>query len=1042
MQIVQDILSRNALSEPDGRLLLAYNIKADEVARLCRTLTMRVMARQVLESTARGFVLWASERIRTDFAGGQLSWEFVFDGLSLPHDRDLAIKLTELGLAAWRRPLRKSDNGNREFLYSLFAEGGLPDRAIAEGRRYRNVLLNLIREVEGEGTLAPAAAPLAAHRVLQDLPQVFRTDEQARLLSDLALSLIALREALPADLPEGAAESWLDANNPGWRMTLPLRLSPEALHELVRPALSAERGRGNATDALVERQLRRRTSDGSWIGVARVQDSALLPETLLGGIDRTWRLRLLTDGGSGFLGVPEPGGWRLMRNGGRGPVMLPLSPDEAVVLSVHANGRELGDVVLDAGFPGPDEAVSLWRPTEGAGPEIEVLVPLAGHGRTKNAKAFVLAPRGLTPSAAPGIEVGPAEPGPGGVLWAVSGQGRVRLGEQFVQLATGASEEEPRPYLQAFGRRLQGFSSINGTPVFLGPPAIMGAEGGGRSVSLARQLKYRVLPRLLGGQIVEWSPEDVVLARLRLVELPQDLNFRLIEVGQGRLCLEAEGVPAGLHLSLAAGEAKAQTIATAGRIELDLHCDQPQGLVSLRLSNPVIGASLDLIAVWPARSALLVDPDGHVLATNRRVSLAGLSGWRAALPPSGGSLQLRSANRGVRVAFRASGTVRLTSYSRVIDQALALENADGRINLRLVAGGQETPRLEIGRYDWTSDEAGPFRHLGAGTTHLQAICLDEPTRTASTDAAGRVDVAGWLGTEGGPWFIQGRSDLRGVMRPFVWSARPVPHTSREGRLEYYAKAWRVLMDAADDRGWDDLWTLIQSVRTAGDASALDQVQALARVPQAAVALLLRVTRDDRAAALALEADTPIWWPLVPCAAWESGLRVARENLLRRLQRARIDAVEANTIAAEGLRKMAGELVALRPELKGHLGRAMAATELPPLATDLRGNPIPLAVPAPRARLRTLAQEAARRLDAVPQGAGHLRATVIADDFGLSSEFAPLLHAPLVVAEVAAGRRDPLSSQDVLQMIALRATDTVWFDEALPAALSLALEFVS
>ena len=49
-----------------------------------------------------------------------------------------------------------------------------------------------------------------------------------------------------------------------------------------------------------------------------------------------------------------------------------------------------------------------------------------------------------------------------------------------------------------------------------------------------------------------------------------------------------------------------------------------------------------------------------------------------------------------------------------------------------------------------------------------------------------------------------------------------------------------------------------------------------------------------------------------------------------------------------------------------------------------------------------------------------------------------MQAPLVAAEVAAGLRAPLSLEDTLRLIALRAADPIWFDSALPSALSKAV----
>lgn len=1042
MQILHEILSRNGLAEPDARALHGYEITPDEHRRLEMLVQQRIRSGGLAAGAAQAFVLWAAEHIRTRFAGGILSWEFVFGGLGAaqPAYENLQ-RLVSAGLGAWKRPLRKGNAGHREFLYSLLAEGGLPDLAVAQAPRYRAVLFRLIAEIEAEGAMAAAMAEAAALRAVGDLPQVFRTGEQARLLAELAQAIVAARAALPQDLPEGSAECWLDAHRPGWRQTLPLRLSPVALNALIRPALEGARQQSPRTGQLVTRQLRRRADGAGWIGVAEIADAGLLPATLLPGVDAGLRLRLTADAAessASFLGVPTDSGWDLMRSAGRGAVTLPLSPDESVILAAHADGRALAEVVLDAGLPAPDEAPGLWRPADAQAAQPEALLPLSGRARTRAAQLFVLAGAGTPLEPGPGLVLGRPEAGPKGLVWPVSGRGLLRVGAHRIAVETGAEDDAPPVRLALLGKRLPGLSVAAGTPVHLGQPQILGAEGEGPLRYLEAAARLRPLPRLLGGRIVEWVENDLVLARTRLVILPADLRLDLRDRGGGLLRLDAQGLEPGWHLHLRAAGVVAQGLAGPdGRMTLDLRCAGQFGLVEIRIAEPDSGAVLELAGGCPTRGCLILDPSGRNLGTNRPLSRARLGGWRGLLPEAGGAVQLRQVSGGTRVAFPGGGMVRLSAYAGVIDQALAFEGADGRVNLRLVAGGMESCRLEIGRYDWCSDEAGPFRHLGTGRTRLHAVCLDDPARQATAEAEGRIDLAGWLGEERGLWFVQGVSDRQGVMRPFVWSARPQPNGSRDHRVQGYADDWTRLLDNPDDPGWSTAWELIAAVRGGGDAAALDQVQALARIPAAAVALVLVVPRADRAAALALETETPLWWPLVPCADWARAMDVARRRLVLRLAAIGSPEAETRRLATTALQRVAGEILTLRPELAAHLGQALAAAGEAPLALDGAGAPVPLAV-APT-RLRRLAQEAARRFDRLPDGVGRVEARALRPDFGLPDHMAPLLHAPFVVAEIAAGLRGGLTSGDNLQLIALRAADPAWFDAALPAALMMAKE---
>ena len=659
--------------------------------------------------------------------------------------------------------------------------------------------------------------------------------------------------------------------------------------------------------------------------------------------------------------------------------------------------------------------------------------PLSGRGQTRAPTAFLLTAAHQQPQGGDGLRIERAGAGPGGWMWQVSGRGTISVSGQTLHLETGADVDSPAPRILAFGPRLAGFVAAGGTPVFLGSPALLGAEGDARPTDLLHRATIRRVTRQLGSRVVEWRESGIVLARIRLTELPATVRLRLVEVAVGHLALEAQGVPAGWHMALMAGGSEARGIVGNALLRLDLHTETMPGLVSLRLSDPLTGESLDLVAVWPSRAAMIINPDGQRLSRNLAVSRDQLAGWRGVLPAQGGYVQMRLARTGAPISFRTSGTIRLLAFSDLIDHLLALGGADDRVNLRLIGGGQESPRLEIGRYDWNSKDA-PSVASGA-RLRLSAVNLDAPDRVMHHDGPHDIAMQDWLGAGPGLWLVQGASETLGVMRPFAWSAAALIPSTRERRLSDYADIWRTMLEDPGDPRWETVWQLIRALRNDGNASALDQVQALERAPAAAVALLLRVSRADRDGVLALETEAPIWWPLISGDAWVQGARSAKESLTLRIT----DAGLPLQLVHEALRRAAGEIVTQRPELRAHLGFALASVQVAPAAILRDGTQEALAVGAPRQKRFALAQEAAKRLPGLPQGGGRLRPVALKVAFGLSDEVTPLLEAPLVAAEVIAGIHGSLSVADRLTLIALRAADTVWFDGALPAALSLALE---
>ena len=1045
MTIVSEILGRVDLTEPDERPLYAYEITTSEQKELAELLRRQIRMTGFVASLASGFVIWASEHIRTQFPGGHLTWEFVFKELGSDYEREAAVRLTKMGLNFWKRPLQSSNAGHKAYLFSLLAEGGLPDLALAEEAHYLKVLLHLIREIEIEGPLGHAIANAAARRAVTKLPQVMRSKEQAQLLADLALVIVVARSWLPEDIKFEETETWLDKNHASWRQRLPFRLSECALSALIRPALAAERIRPKSSGALVERQLHRSFSGSEWNGVAIIVEGSKLLHSMLPSQDQQVRMRLLAGDDSVFLATPVEDGWILSRSTSRGKVELACAPDEAVILSVYIDGKSEGEVVLDPGFPPPEVGSSLWHPKDISATEPDVLVPLSGRGQTRATHAFALGPEEAVPESVSGIGIGKPQIAPGGLLWPLSGRGKLRFGKQELGITTEADADAPTARLMVSGKSLTRFFGREKLQIFVGQPVALGAEGDQPLAVLGRTAAWRELPGLLGGMIVEWCEDGDVLARLRLVVLPKIFQLNLSESKGGRLQLRASGVPADWHLHLAAGDGFTQDRSVGPEIMLlELESTEPLDKIELRLKDPKSDASLELSSFCTVSEAVLISPEGKLLAGNRKISVKSLFGWRGSLPEFGGAMQLNLSTRRAPVTFSVGGPIRLTAYLDLIEQALALMNSDGRVNLELVGGGRETPRLEIGRSDWDSEEAAPFWNFGHGVTRLQAVCLDNPTSTVSFKAEGNVDLANDLDEDEGLWFVQGHHPTCGAMRPFVWSARPQSRSSRDARVKKFVTEWQRLTETPNDPGWTTSWDMIEAVRSAGDASALDNVLALAKVPVAAAALVMRAPRCSQSTALGLEAETPLWWPLVSCSDWERAMTVQREHLrhdLHALGRSGEDVLDPVENVHDSIVLSAMKIFTQRPELAAHLGFALAAMEVGKDVIERNGASALALVPASVARelLIMRAREADRRCEELPQGVGGLRPVKLTDDFGLRETFKPLLWAPMVVAEVATNLRKMPEAHEILQLLALRNADSLWFDFALPVAVTLAME---
>ncbi len=1066
MGILSRVISETELTCPDGRPLYRYPLSPETFSELELELRSQVASGRDIELSAPGFVLWAAEHIRSRFTGGSLSWAFVLDPLGLPsEDQQFGRDLAEQGLRWWNRQIKRSDAGIRMFLYSLVAEGGIPEALLKEAGLYRNVVMGLLAEIEAEGV--SAAEPWAeqiASRWVSRLPQTFQSTDVTRLLAALALSLVDLRSLLPNDLPEAAAEQWLNKHRPDWSSSIPLRMTPEIAESLIRPALRAERNIHTADAGPICGRELRLGENGCWQGYLLLHDNGWLSQGHFPDAQGL-RLRLLPTEASIAEGVaynatPEESGWRLRRLGKAGRTAIPLMPDVPFALAAFADGQPKGEAVIDTGVASPIEMSSFWRAAKLSKRDTsERLTPLAGAARTRGRCLWLLTSESEEPEASEGLTLDEVETAPDGFLWRISGRGVLHVGERRYRVETGAEEDAPEARLFAFGDILRGWRLFGGNiPVYRGDIDIHGQIGVDRSIRVAGSQLRSVQGRDLCSEIVEWTQGDEALARLRLVRVSQSISLNLQEVSAGRIELSACGLDTGWRLRLRAGEYQAMSEVQDGTVELTL--DTPgraPGLVQLRLSEPISGRTLELQTAWPARSGMIVDPEGTRLERSRPISVQALQGWRA-LTPDGvtGDLQLQLRGH-PPVSLPTAGEVPIASHMPSIQAMLAQGGADAQVNLSLVVSGREGPRLEIRRYhdyaviDDSTLRTGldrnelakfetvlAFRLNEARRAVLHAVDLSDSRQVGPIETGASVDLANHLERSAGPWLIQSTLEGR-VQRAAVWNTRADGKVTREERIDAYAEKWRNLVDVPQDPDWDRLWQLISAVGQDGDSGALDQVQALARVPEAAIALALRIPGKELSEVFALETAAPIFWPALAVSDFSTAVRADHSRQQKNLA-PYLDHAEATELADQALARRIGDILLLRPDLVGHLCTALMETGL---FERLIGSPetrerlMGLLLASPSELLAEVAQEAARRFDRLPQGVGGLLPIERPEGFPVFNSYAQaMIDAPLVAAEMAAGRRPAPDVQEKLVLINLRLIDPLYFDAALPAALAL------
>ncbi|MCB1357851.1 MAG: STY4851/ECs_5259 family protein [Maritimibacter sp.] len=1029
MDFDEYFFSRRALHSPDGRPLHAYDCGDEEFDHLSQLLKIRIASGQTLPSTARWFVFWAAEFIRKDYRQGSLSWDLVFQGLGLSGDHGYGRALVEQGLKQWGRQVRRRDtDAKRLFLYSLMAEGGLPDAFLTRHSGYADAVLLTVSELLRHSVSDREMALPVARRRITALPAVYQDEEAVEMLCDLALALAILRRALPENLDDNAIEIWLERNRPGWAHQLPIRLSEEARRTILRPALSERIHRTAAIGQMVRRFLRRSVDGTAWVGTAEVTDGGLLPKALLPNVEQRLVLRLTSDAGMILRAGPDETGWRLRR---AARDFVALSPSEPLAFAVSADGHALGDVVLDPGSPLPDEAPSFWRADNG---HTDRLAPLHGP-RTKNDSIWALLPAEYAPQVSASARIHESAPGPNGVLWQFSGQGEVACGHHRFSIATGSDADATEVQLIPFGTPFPEWRAVSGVTIYRGEPYFLAAEAESPLHDVTRQVTASEIPKLLGGRIYRWTSGGVPRASVRCVVVPQDVSLHAQEIAPGHVRLMATGVPPTWQIILEAANSVVHGHRDGERVVAELKdvAGTPSAL-QVRLFETQSGASLGLERSWPARDPMLVAPDGARMTRNHQVALGSISGWRGVLPAKGGAVLLRIAE-GSPIGFPASGTIRLATYRDLLAQAVALSGADGKVNLRLAQAGQ-SDRLEISRYDWSPERVAGEPDLGSDPVALSAMTVSMPILTRQTEASGPFNLASWLSDVGTVWFVQGHS-AHGVMRPLAWTGDGPTERKREARIASYCAAFNDLLEHPDAPGWQEFLDLVRAGRNAGDCGALDQVQSLGRSERFAATLLMR--HPDPLEILDLETEAPLWWPLIKVRDWQFAISHTFAHIARNLMSAGLKPQEANETALGAVRKRLWRILQLRPELGGHFAAALKVAGYVPFLSDQNGERVDLAVKRPADMLLVFGGQLASRSPMLPQGGGSKRPTRLVPPLEFADELRPLLEAPLRVAEVAAGIAPKPNGPEILELLALRFADPEWFALALPLAVQLAVQ---
>ncbi|SET46295.1 STY4851/ECs_5259 family protein [Kosakonia radicincitans] len=238
-------LTRRGLKKADSRPLYEYHATSDEYADLKRLLREIGQPEKLKNDKgyAACFTLFCSEWYRRDYGRDcKWSWDPIHAALNI------SLSHSELGLVVpkglegfWERPIRFYESERRNFLGSLFSEGGLPFKLLKEtDSRFQSVFSRILNQYEQASSLGYSTSMLVQMMVEKSsLPQGFREDTSIEFIARMAEQLISLVQLYELSTHAEPVKE-LERVHPKWRDSFPIPLDDDTgtsfLNGLLRTA--------------------------------------------------------------------------------------------------------------------------------------------------------------------------------------------------------------------------------------------------------------------------------------------------------------------------------------------------------------------------------------------------------------------------------------------------------------------------------------------------------------------------------------------------------------------------------------------------------------------------------------------------------------------------------------------------------------------------------------------------------------------------------------------------------------------------------------
>ena len=637
---LSNFLNRRGLRQPDGRPLYEYHATNDEYNNL--TQLLRAIAQSQSNVDDKGyaacFVLFCSEWYRRDYERHcGWTWDPIYKTLGVSLTAAELRNVVPKGMEGyWIRPIRFYESERRNFLGTLFSEGGLPFRLLKESDSHFQAVFSRILNQYEQAQLAGFSVLSLVRTVVEKsaLPTVFSEDTSVELISHIAekLSSLVLLYNL-SNYTEPVKQ--LDKVHPKWRDEFPMPLDDETGTHFLNGLLCT---------ASVETKSRLQKNKGTgcqfyWSENHPDQIRAIvsLPDKLSFPIisepsTTRFELAIYEDGDE----VANLGPVYATLENAHASVRLRKSqsifsrhePSSSLSLVARAGGMIVGAIKLDDSEIPVGEVPLTFVADEG-----RWLLQGQASCSVRNSDVLIVLPREKTTLS--GYEASLSTVTILGLkTLIVKGCQEVTIsGDEIYRIRTGREQSNLGGF-DFYGKRMTW--NCHPDETFLGVPKVTAKNLDIEDIQFKRYLNGISLDEcqvqeMMGTQYVSVrNTNNETLLRRKIGILPADFTVEINgreEANEGSIVISTQ------HPCMSVLKNKTLEVArkrTAGRTEILLKAEgMPPAFVSLQI-YPNLGADpIEMILPFPAKGCLVFDADGNPLDKN--ITLHDLLGSRAYL---------------------------------------------------------------------------------------------------------------------------------------------------------------------------------------------------------------------------------------------------------------------------------------------------------------------------------------------------------------------------------------------------------------------------